>query len=599
MQYFTIGDLVTALALAVAFTQLLKPIILFRLRTGRFNEKFLFVTMLICIVLVFLAALWDLFDWHIFSSTTDNYSRIVFQILFPPSANNFTTDTDYYVRTTLQILVGFLIVTLGAFVLQKNFTHAKINKSNYRAYFLGCRQIITYCVKTDLYALADEIYYSLDHMALILTQIHMIRSFSNTDFFCNTNGKPLREANKILASIGLWTDDAFLTAIVCHSAHTAHKIFKSIFVNPTVTKNIIALDNNSGKILKTFANLVLRRMFIERDSILYRETDGKGLGIEKGIKYLIFENVNFVTSNYRPLQLFDFYPSENITDWQIEKYSEALLIALKAYLKNGNRHDASVFYPPLEKIADIVSSNLMWNTYDDTEQFNTTKIYDPSSRCLHKCLSILASIISFIGGYCPKNQREILKLFPEDNDVLGEDTADKTSISIKTQMLSDKPSIYDILAIGLYDVIEAFSRCRRGQKLLCTVLKDLYLEDTKDKLTKSKIAISKRLHLLFMGKVRENLHIERPYYPAVTASLIYAFGLVEPEKIKAEDYRRELIIGIMLLLKKNFKQIYARNKNLALDMLPKNTRYDEEKNQLIRIIEYGRHMNREEILTLE
>jgi len=103
--------------------------------------------------------------------------------------------------------------------------------------------------------------------------------------------------------------------------------------------------------------------------------------------------------------------------------------------------------------------------------------------------------------------------------------------------------------------------------------------------------IQMRLDVLFKTTIKDN--VINLFYPPTTATLIYTFGLLEPEKTKLPLHQH-----LMKMLKSEFKKAFDKNQVIALDMLPTDTHYDKNNNKLIRIITYGKGRSRTEQLLL-
>ncbi len=89
------------------------------------------------------------------------------------------------------------------------------------------------------------------------------------------------------------------------------------------------------------------------------------------------------------------------------------------------------------------------------------------------------------------------------------------------------------------------------------------------------LGIQKRLDFLLEREIVANL--TESYYSSVTASLIYSFGLCEPD---------EAIIPIHKILLENLKKYYLPMfklyEKIALSLLPPDTKIDPEAKKLVR-----------------
>jgi len=72
-------------------------------------------------------------------------------------------------------------------------------------------------------------------------------------------------------------------------------------------------------------------------------------------------------------------------------------------------------------------------------------------------------------------------------------------------------------------------------------------------------------------------NLNKLFYPPVTASLIYAFGLCEPKDASLEIHKI-----LLQELKQKYLRTYEASSEIALDMLPKDTEIDVLSKKLIR-----------------
>lgn len=129
--YFTIGQLVSVIALLLAFSQLTKPIIKFRIRANKTSYKTAIVICLLATACIFVAAIlpfipgraWPLLGYPVF----------------------------------WEILAGFLLVGIAAVSLTVISRRPRFKSRNAAAYLNACAAVISKGNDDDLRELADEI----------------------------------------------------------------------------------------------------------------------------------------------------------------------------------------------------------------------------------------------------------------------------------------------------------------------------------------------------------------------------------------------------------------------------------------------------------
>jgi len=254
---------------------------------------------------------------------------------------------------------------------------------------------------------------------------------------------------------------------------------------------------------------------------------------------------------YRPLTGWLMFSTSDFNAKSIKKYFEVIEYSLEKYLK-GDDNSPDIFYSAMNYMAEIIKNNI----YNLKRQTDNELHASPSYNNLIACSSGLSSMIQFIINKA--------NVFPEAKEFK------KNAYSYHN---NDK-NIYGALANGIYEAIEAFSIHHIGYESIRFLLLEIY-PYPEDSISQPIKSIQERLDILLENKIEQNL--TRLLYPAVTASLIYFFGLCEPENAKLKIHK-----FLLTELKGKFIRAHSSIPEVALDMLPTDTTYNAAERKLIR-----------------
>jgi hypothetical protein len=301
---------------------------------------------------------------------------------------------------------------------------------------------------------------------------------------------------------------------------------------------------------RSLINQLISLMFTESESQLNREEPYHGLGKFCTFKKLIFGNLSFLNSSYHPLTGFYIYNKDNFNTNSINKYFEIIEYVLKIYLKSKD-NSPSIFFAAFNVIEEIINKNLLLLAHSPDNKIRLTSSYDN----IITCSVGVSSLIHFIS----QNAED----FPQACDVTQQEYS----------FFKNDHNIYGAMAHGVYSVIEQLSRNEHFFESIRHLLVEIYQLSITDSLPIQ--ALQKRLNILLTKKIEDNL--TKLYYPAVTASLIYSFGLCEPEETSLEIHKI-----LLKELKQKYLRTYESNSEIALDMLPQDTKIDISSKKLVR-----------------
>lgn len=177
---------------------------------------------------------------------------------------------------------------------------------------------------------------------------------------------------------------------------------------------------------------------------------------------------------------------------------------LDSYLKESDNWP-DIFWSALNTVCEIIVHNIYLLPKCVDKDMRFSQPYDN----LSVCCSGAISLVNFITSNYEK--------FPSAKNVQFESYS----------YLKNDRNIYGAIADGIYRIIESSSMNRSMYESIRLLLITIY-PYPHNNIPHVLLSIQERLNILLENKVEENL--TNLLYPSVTASLIYAFGLCEPDK---------------------------------------------------------------------
>src|SRR5438552_139983 len=201
--YFTIGQLVSVIALLLAFSQLTKPIIKFRIRVRKINYKAAIAISAFAIGSIFLAAILP---------------------FVPGPARPLLGYPVFW-----ELLAGAIFVVVAIDLIVAISKERSFKRSNAEAYLKACAAVIAKGNDDDLRELADEIHCAVKP---IFDECNSYNQF-DTQYSRERDQKPqvTRTTRIAFTILDLWSDKDFCKNIVCKSPGTALKIFDQFIHN--------------------------------------------------------------------------------------------------------------------------------------------------------------------------------------------------------------------------------------------------------------------------------------------------------------------------------------------------------------------------------
>lgn len=524
--YFSIGSAVATIALLLAFSQLIRPIVKLRLSTGYIKPPVAFVFFIIAILFVFVAAILP---------------------FIPGTALPLLGYPVFW-----EIIAGLLFVILSIVILWKINRPVKFNRRNYKYFFNSCTPVISRGNERDFRELADEIFYSIEEIVKACQKYNSLNKH-----FAKKDGKQYEISEYTEYALALLEDlsDAkFCQVMVCYAPRTAHEIFRQI------TKQ--RLYNSGGHAI---VSQLVRQAFMNKTSILHREEDYFGLGHSKTFTNTVFGNSELIESNLNPLRAWRRWNDESLEPWMTEKYTEALNVATESYIVQGWRR--GYHYGLSHGFDELIGMGyIVWSQTVKLDKIQDDEMIDSLP---WKNLSAIAHGFEKSVNILQKHENDI----PEDK------------VNVENYDKHNDQSIYAVIAYAIFSFFENLSVCHSKDEYARGLAVSLWMKVypvSKEQETKAIVELQKRLNIHLFKKFEENL--KELHYPALTRLWINLAGLQE----NIDDRRATLVNKKLFeLLRKYYEKAVKTDPKKAKDMLPDKVRYDEKKGQLIQTYTFG------------
>ena len=330
--YFSIGEGIAAIAILLVFTQLLRPIIKFRLSVSKFGQQTAYILFFGAISCVFIAA------------------------ILPFIPGNALPLLGYPVFWEIMAGLLFLLVSVGFLWTFNN--KAKFNKRNYKQFVNNATILIAKGDDGDLKELAVEI---LDSIPEILDACKKYNRFNITE----KNIVPEYTIYS-LNLLDILSDEKFCQILVRHVPETVIPFFQKI--------NELKLYESGGY---AFVKQLIHQAFSNKSSILHREEDFFGLGHLKSFTNTVFGNYELINSFFRPLQAWNYWKEDRLEPWQVKKYVQSINVALEAYFScsGWNFGFPSAIFSAYDVCAEItLTESLKLGNIKNDETYNNISL---------------------------------------------------------------------------------------------------------------------------------------------------------------------------------------------------------------------------------
>ena len=600
--YFSIGQLIPLIIIAITVYSMMNPIIKLRIRANRlFQYKPNF----------FSFKSWinkfqcpDPFQplalgvKYFISSITLNlfYYLAILSILSVFFSAIIPSIPDFYKIPVIgypvfwELLSGLILASLGIVLIKIISKPAILTPHNFKEFFNCTVDIIDRREEKELLFLAKELTPSLKYIINIgrhyesryqKIQILVLKKYSK-----NNSSLSIREINQFIKKdkelqkklylyeihdfcfkiMDLLSDKLFCKVVACKAPGFAEEFLTYFSIN-----NL----SHPGE-RKIFGN-IMKSSFENEDSILNRENKYDGLGGMTNLTRLIFENERLLQQS--PFNsLISWIESVYFTkEWQIKLYFSCLKVALKTSFNISCHQTLGHIHNGFLSIMDRVG-------YDHLP-------FKQEVNLLGQIEMEISNILHFINDNTDKIKKYSVRyslVFP-----IGFHADIKSCHQI---------SLYDIMAKSIFDFLLKLSSVEvkilddqfvvRSQGI--GLLQHLLSSNNTKKGTKE---ISKILLIYIKYHINEH-NFKSRWYPPLTKYMIICFGLQYPANPKnITDEWQAFTIYLLNKLKADFHTLYISEKKFALSLLPLGVSYNPEK----KIITQKTHwrFERERILQCE
>ena len=526
LSFFSVGQLVSVIALILTFSQIARPIIKLRRSTRSISQWFLLIGVILAIFFVFTAAI--LRAWP---SQIPVFGYPIFW----------------------EFLAGSLFVGAGLSMIYQVSTETHLSKYNAEKYLDLSKSIIARGSIDDLRDYGDEIIKSIS-IAVMACQKHQLRSIQADNHNDSQKMKPTDFERICYTLLDLWSDKEFCNVLVVKCPDTAIEILKAI-------QNSHLYESGAYALVQELINQAMS----DQDSILHREVNFSGLGRFKSFMTTAFSQTDFVCSRLRPLQAWSWHTETSITAPHIRLYGEAIGICLRASIDEQSLNAIyPAFYSALKEVNSI-AQQAVWRISQLSENQLSQSEY---AKILSECTEIHRKIVITIAAL-PNNQQPLLNEININPEIYNP--------------INDR-SIYCAVAENSYQFIERLAMCKGhddGIRLYAMEVWDQIFSPSAP-ISNTLNAVRQRFLYYLRNKIDKNLDINHWYYPMVSRILISIWGIPNcTDEVKAlpEGSSRDessLYVYFYTLLKQNFFAIRSSNIKHANDLLPEGVLYIDE-----------------------
>jgi hypothetical protein len=518
--YFSLGQLVSVLALLLALSQLTRPIIRFRMASRNVHMKTLIAFGGAATAFVFVSAVLP---------------------LIPGAALPLLGYPLFW-----EFLSALVFVVSGIYLISAISRPARFAHGNADAYL---RATVAFVAKADpagLDQLAAEIYQGIPS---VVAEAQKYSAFRADLAKMKGESYEVTELTKIAhAVLDAWSDKLLCQAIVCRYPASAIRIVQCLAIAPS---------SRAGFAL---CREIVNQAFENEHSILHREESYSGLGHFRGFMKQCFGDWNFVNSDYRPLQGWSHHGS-NVDTLKIERYGECLSLALESYLGS----DAMWQRPEslgaaCEHLTAILNSHVIKLDYMSKEDLWESKAQ----------FSIMAV------GRTLRELVEQVKRSPVQIEYTV-DAAEYERYRDPTVFGVIAYAVYDC-----FEILATVRNHDGFVRAVCLELWIAVCGVMNEAMTPAQSEIAKRLLYHMKAKIDENLDPEERWYPSIARLVLLLIGLPGPNKVREPAKLASFYSEFFENLAVNFPLLYARDQGFAERQLPENISFDSERCVLVK-----------------
>lgn len=517
--YFSIGDAVAAIALVLAFSQLITPTLQFRLKVSSKAAWVAASLFLIAVLVVFVAAI------------LPNIPGTALPLLGYP--------------IFWEVLGGVFVFCSSIILLVVySLRPAVFNGGNYKKFFKTSSSTIARGNEQDLRALADEMRNSAP--AIIEAAYQYDQDLARQKKVGNEGYAVPEQTEYALALLDLLSDERFCTLLVNAAPATALDFIQEIIKHGS--------RDRAGY---SFVQQVVKQSFISDNSILHREQEYYGLGHFKTFTQTVFGDYRFIDSVYRPLEAWPHWQEEFSTSKIIQKYSTVICTAFEAYFEAKDYYQyPAALYVGVEHLAESAQFRLPRMENIPEEDVCNSEAFWTNHEIGEALIKLLHLVV--------RHEIEI----PDYE--FDETTYDRFKDA----------SVYGVLAFGIYKFLENLAKDHAHDEAVRRIAIHLWLavDIPEEQRTKAIKEIQKRLITHLKIKITDNLDQLR--YPMITRLMISLIGLNEPQEGSTQA-RNFALRELHELLKSKIANAFDMDETKAQHILPSDTKFDRKQTALV------------------
>lgn len=502
---FTLGEAVAVLVLFFGIRELSNPITRMRWRTRWITDKHLLILLRLGIYLALLAAALRVFPTH--------RLPIVHYPIF------------------WEFLAGAILISGGMTLVYCANTPTRLSKRNANTFLSANVHIIATGDENDLRELGSEIRDSLDLVAEQCRTYLLARTAAEQGQDGGAEVKPDELARVSFTLLDTWSDQRFCSTIVRLCPGTLIDVFR------------ISAERGVLGYLYHFGRELIHQAVADERSILHREEGYSGFGRHKRTLHAIFGDIRVLRSKVGPLGAWEPYRDQGITALKIERWGDAMQIALKTIIKERDSWGSA--YPIRAGLETLNSVTLSLLANKDQEKIRLTYRIDHAFE-------------------------EVIEMVANSKINIEED------INPDTYQESKDHSIHGGIAKELFNFYGQVSSINDWSVLhSATVGSFMALFPHSDgEVSKDLKAMQVRVVHHIREKLADNLDPETTYYPAITKLLLTLASLRDTNRQVCCALEYDLLVHFKREFTSKFAALWRRNEKFASDMLPSDMTYD-------------------------
>ena len=338
----------------------------------------------------------------------------------------------------------------------------------------------------------------------------------------------------------LCTDESFCSVVVSKEPAFAIILIQSI-----------KKYNSSNHSVKQIVRELVKQAFKNKNSILYREGQFKGLGTLSGFTKEMFSDQE-LNERISPLAFVETHDGETFYLQAIKRFGEVLGYSIRSFsdFEDFPFNSISIRLPMKNLIETAESAGYKLDDH------NSDRIYQSES---FKALRKISAAIE-----------DILRTLIENEQLSNQEFISSTS------GLDDQLSIYENVASWIYGFLGALSHTRKHDAALRDLLFPVWFKIYSGFGITEESLFQKEVQKILERKVNAGLteNFERGLYPAISRPLLALYGLFRESVLNSSYLIHKS--SVLNYVSGHFKKSYKADPETAKAMLPAGMSYMED-----------------------